>query len=41
MKCRAIRAHAGRFPVRLMCRTLAVSPSSYYAWAIRPESAAR
>jgi len=28
-------------PVRLMCRTLAVSPSSYYAWAIRPRVAAQ
>lgn len=38
MRCRAIRAHAGRVPVRLMCRTLAVSPSGYYAWVARPES---
>src|SRR5207253_1915267 len=38
MRCRAIRAHAGYVPVRLMCRTLAVSPSGYYAWVARPES---
>ncbi len=38
MRCRAIRAHRGHFPVTLMCRTLAVSPSGYYAWAARPES---
>lgn len=38
MRCRAIRAYTGRFPVRLMCRTLAVSPSGYYAWVARPES---
>lgn len=38
MRCRAIRAHIGRFPVTLMCRTLAVSSSGYYAWAARPES---
>ena len=38
MRCRAIRAHAGRFPVTLMCQTLAVSLSGYYAWVARPES---
>ena len=38
MRCRAIRAHTGRVSVRLMCRTLAVSPSGYYAWVARPES---
>lgn len=38
MRCRAIQAHTGRFPVTLMCRTLAVSSSGYYAWAARPES---
>lgn len=38
MRCRAIRAHTGRFQVIMMCRTLAVSPSGYYAGAARPES---
>jgi putative transposase len=38
MRCRAIRAHAGWFPVTLMCHTLAVSLSGYYAWVARPES---
>lgn len=38
MRCQAIRAHTGRFPVTLMCRALAVSSSGYYAWAARPES---
>ena len=33
-----MRAHTGRVPVRLMCRTLKVSPSGYYAWVARPES---
>ena len=38
MRYRAIQSHTGRFPVTLMCRTLAVSSSGYYAWAARPES---
>ena len=33
-----MRAHTGRVPMRLMCRTLAVLPSGYYAWVARPES---
>ena len=36
MRCRAIRAHVGRVPVRLLCRLLAVSPAGYYAWGARP-----
>ena len=39
MKYRAIRDHAGRFPTRLMCRVLKVTPAGFYAWAVRPASA--
>ena len=39
MKYRAIAEHVRRFPVRLMCRSLKVSPAGYYAWTQRPESA--
>ncbi len=39
MKHRAIREHSRRYPIRLMCRALAVSPAGYYAWSARPESA--
>nr|WP_206108271.1 IS3 family transposase [Paludisphaera soli] len=33
-----VEAHRGRWPVRLMCRILAVSPGGYYGWRGRPES---
>ena len=38
MKYRAIREYSCRYPIRLMCRTLAVLPAGYYAWRERPES---
>ena len=36
-----MRDHEARFPVRVMCRALTVSPAGYYAWAARPESRRR
>lgn len=38
MRYRAIQEHDRRYPIRLMCRALAVSPAGYYAWGGRPES---
>jgi putative transposase len=38
---RFIEAHKDRWPVRLLCETLEVSPAGYYAWRTRPASAAR
>jgi putative transposase len=33
-----IEAHRGRWPVRLMCRVLRVTPGGYYGWRGRPAS---
>jgi putative transposase len=35
---RFIEAHQERWPIRVLCRTLAVSPAGYYAWRERPPS---
>src|SRR5262249_30718708 len=39
MTFRFIEEHRQRWPVRLLCETLGVSPAGYYAWRRRPASA--
>ena len=33
-----VERHRGRWPVRLMCRVLGISPGGYYDWRGRPAS---
>ena len=39
LRYRMIDEKRGRVPVRVLCKALGVSPSAYYDWRSRPESA--
>ncbi len=39
MRYRCIHRRRSQYPLRMMCWRLKVSPSGYYAWRVRPESA--